>query len=57
MPFVFEKDDQLYCSRLDNQERELTLVPTEIVDSFICYLHEGFGGAHYAGKATAAKII
>lgn len=45
------------CKQFDDPERELTLVPSEIIDSIIRYFHDGLGRAHQAAKATAAKII
>lgn len=38
-PFLFERDDLFQCKCPDDQERELTLVSVEIVDSITCYIH------------------
>lgn len=46
LPFAFEHNDFLLCKRPDDLDRELTLVPAEIVDTIIRYYHEVFGKAH-----------
>ena len=40
-----------------NAENKLILVPASMVERVIRILHEGFGAAHQAAKATAAKLI
>lgn len=35
LPFVFKREDLMLCKRPDYPNRELTLVPAEIVDTII----------------------
>ena len=54
---VSTREEVLVIKRLDDPERELTLVPSAKVEHIIRFYHEGPGGAHQAAKATSAKII
>lgn len=54
---MFERDDFLLCKRFYDPNRELILVPAEIITTMIWYLNEGPGGAHLAAKTTLENII
>ena len=43
--------------RVDDCEIELIIVPAELVERVIRFLHERVGAAHKAAKATATKVI
>ena len=51
------REEVLILKRVEGQERELIIVPAELVERVIRILHERVGAAHQAAKATAAKVI
>ena len=47
----------LVVQRGENEDNKFILVPASIKERVIRILHEGFGAAHQAAKATASKLI
>ena len=43
--------------REDDHQRELVVVPAELVEQIICYNHEGLGAGHQAAKTTSARSL
>ena len=51
------RDGLIFLKRADDPERELIVVPANLVERIIRYNHEGLGAAHQAAKATAARTL
>ena len=50
-------NEMLMLHRLEDPERQLVLVPTELVEMIIRYHHEGPGAGHQGVDSTVARII
>jgi hypothetical protein len=53
---ISRKEDVLVLQSEDNAIEDRIIVPTAMVEQVIRILHEGFGTAHQAAKATTAKL-
>ena len=51
------RDGLILLRREDDPQRELVIVPAELVERIIRYNHEGLGAAHQAAKATSARTL
>ena len=51
------REKVLILKRVEDPERELIMVPAELVERVIRILHEGVSAAHQAAKTTTTKII